>query len=514
MKKGGLLILMIVKCSFVLYAQPLSKSKSFNSIKVILLDKNDIIKYDSTNGDTYDPFWAYNDSLYAAGCDGNGFGRKKPHRNINFNIISGDSIHKLIGHWVNGMEEYGKAGQSRADSANWKACGQECIDSVFYIFVSRNKYGHKSGDKLLRQTAFNSSLIKSTDKGLSWSRNESDNYTTPMWEGKDFSSPFFVHYGKNGGNVTKDNADKYVYAISNNGFWNGGDYYIIGRVPRAKLKNLNSKDWTYFKGGNGEKNKNWSSKITEAYHLLGLPAHCGQTGATYIPALKKYLLVAWYITDTLKSWFNPKEIKYDFYQADHPWGDWTLVSSFSDNFMEDRHWYGPSIMTKFQEKTEEGAKVYMVTSGCGPFSDVPKSMYKMWEVPLILKTVDLDSSELINDNDPSIIYSAGWDTFINKKLNDYQKDIHESKSINDSLIYAFKGTGIEYLAAKKENFGTADIFIDGVFKQSVNLSITNLPRLSQVVVYGVNHLKRGVHHIKIVNSLDKEINIDAFRVYK
>ena len=372
-------------------------------IKEIFMDKNNLHKYDSSNGDTYDPFWGYDDSLYAAGCDGRGFGASGKGRNINFNILSGNMMDELKGRWVNGMDEYGHTGQSRADSANWKACGQECIDSVFYLFVSRNKYGHKSGDRLLRQTAFNSSMIKSIDKGKIWTRTESDNYATPMWSGSTFSSPFFVHYGKNGGNETRDKADKFVYAISNNGFWNGGDNYIIGRVERSKLKLLNPKDWTYFNGGDGSKDKNWTSEITNAKHILDLPAQCGQMGATYIPSIKKYIMIAWFITDTLKSWFNPKEIRYDFYQADHPWGNWTFVNSISDNFMEGKHWYGPSIITKFQEKTADGAKVYMITSGCGTFRDEPNSMYKMWEIPLYLKTNKLIPSEMVNDDIPEIV---------------------------------------------------------------------------------------------------------------
>ena len=69
--------------------------------------------------------------------------------------------------------EYGKGGEKGPDSATWKACGQECIDGVFYAFVSRNIYGKDSKDPLLRQLAINSSLIKSTDRGRTWARSAS-----------------------------------------------------------------------------------------------------------------------------------------------------------------------------------------------------------------------------------------------------------------------------------------------------------------------------------------------------
>jgi hypothetical protein len=63
-----------------------------------------------------------------------------------------------------------------------------------------------------------------------------------MWPDPSFGSPFFVHYGKTGGNVEQDIANRYVYAVSNNGFWNDGRQYIIGRVATARLASLRPAD--------------------------------------------------------------------------------------------------------------------------------------------------------------------------------------------------------------------------------------------------------------------------------
>lgn len=144
----------------------------------VVLDLNQLHKWDDSNGDTWDPFWAEDDNLYAFNCDGRGFG-KEP-RNLAFNRLSGDSPRTLSGAMVNTMDEYGVSNKKEADNATWKACGQECIDSVFYAFVSRNAYGSDSGDYWLRQTAFNSSLIKSSDKGLTWSRIQGRCTQTPF----------------------------------------------------------------------------------------------------------------------------------------------------------------------------------------------------------------------------------------------------------------------------------------------------------------------------------------------
>jgi hypothetical protein len=110
------------------------------------LDLHNIHKWDDSNGDTWDPFWADDDRLYAFNCDGRGFG-KKP-QNLAFNRFDDESVATLTGTQINPMIEYGPADQRGKDGATWKACGQECIDGVFYAFVSRNVYGNESKDPL------------------------------------------------------------------------------------------------------------------------------------------------------------------------------------------------------------------------------------------------------------------------------------------------------------------------------------------------------------------------------
>lgn len=284
------------------------------------------------------------------------------------------------------MDEYGVAGQKKADNATWKACGQECIDNVFYAFVSRNVYGKESKDSLMRQTAFKSSLIESTDKGLTWTRSAAQNYKQPMWPGGRFGSPFFVHYGKNGGKISQDRADEYAYAISPNGFWNDGDNFIVGRVKRSQLADLNVSDWTYYTGGDGSASNVWSNQIDKAALILNRPAKCGQIPPCYIHSLGVYLLVSWYNTAKLTKWFEPNEMRYDFFEAEHPWGPWNFIDSHSDKFLGGKgHMYGPSLCAKFQQRTGAEVKMCLFTSGC-PFEDVPSGLYKVWEIPIQLRT--------------------------------------------------------------------------------------------------------------------------------
>ncbi|MGB6432307.1 MAG: hypothetical protein WBF06_17140 [Candidatus Acidiferrales bacterium] len=326
----------------------------------IFLDINRIYKWDTSNGDTWDPFWADDGNLYAFNCDGRGFGAQNK-MNLAFNRLAGESPSSLVGTQVNEMDEYGKGGQKGPDNATWKACGQECIDGVFYAFVSRNVYGRDSKDPLLRQLASNSSLIKSSNRGLSWTRSAGENYDHPMWPGNRFGAPFFIHYGMNGGQVSRDGASEYVYAVSTNGFWNDGDNLILGRVKRVELPNLNSADWQYFTGGDGGVATNWSPHIESAVAIIDRSAKCRQTPACYVPALGIYLLISWYNTSTMTKWFDPNEMRYDLYQAPHPWGPWKPVSSFSDRFMGPKyHMYGPSLCARFQQT--QGADVEIRSS--------------------------------------------------------------------------------------------------------------------------------------------------------
>jgi hypothetical protein len=480
----------------------------------IVPDLNNIHKWDKSNGDTWDPFWADDDSLYAFNCDGRGFADfGSQAENLAFNKLGGDSLRQLEGKMINPMAEYGTAGELGADKANWKALGQECIDGIFYAFVSRQTYGAEP-EPLLRQTAVNASLIKSTDKGKTWTRTAGENYAHPMWPGARFGAPYFVHFGKNGGQITSDSADQYVYAVSNNGFWDDGDDYIIGRVLRAKLPSLDPGDWTYYTGGDGKKISQWSGDIARAKPILALPGQCGSGPVTYIPALGVYLMIAWYTAERLPTWFDPTEMKYDFYQAEHPWGPWKRVKSVSDRFLAPgKNMYGPSICAKFQQQDGADLKITLFTAGC-QFEDAPSGLYKMWEIPVILKTKPIARSIFINDDNGAIRYRGSWHVLHKQRDITYHNDLHFSSLPDNSVEYTFYGTGIAYIAQKDRRYGNADIYLDGKFQKNVSLKLENFPRISQVTLYAVENLPRRNHTLKIVNRSNDLINVDAFKVYQ
>jgi hypothetical protein len=473
-------------------------------------DLNHILKWDSSNGDTWDPFWADDGNLYAFNCDGRGFGPQGRGRNLAFNRLSGETVDALIGAQVNSMDEYGKGGQKEADGATWKACGQECIDQVFYAFVSRNTYGSESGDALMRQTAVNSSLIKSTDRGLTWTRNAEANYAQPMWSGPAFGAPFFVHYGQNGGAVARDGADRYVYASSTNGFWNDGDFYILGRVERSRLAALESADWSFYAGGDGALDASWTKSIGSASPILSAPAHCGQGPIGFIPALNLYLLTAWYNTEMLTKWFEPTRMRYVFYQAEHPWGPWKMAGSFDDSFLSAGHMYGPSLCARFQQRTGAGATVSMFTSGC-PFKDIPQGLYKMWEIPLVLHTQPLPSAVNIPGDDPGVAYTGAWHAG-NDALPGLNPHTRYTSSAGAAAELKFYGTGVTLIGEKGPEFGALEIHLDGELAAHADLSTRTFPRISSVEVFSATKLRQGAHTLRLVNQDDRLAAVAGFQV--
>ena len=154
----------------------------------------------------------------------------------------------------------------------------------------------------------------------------------------------------------------------------------------------------------------------------------------------------------------------------------------------------------------------LFTAGC-PFDDVPSSLYKMWEIPLVLRTTPVPDSTLVNDDDARITYSGSWRSIGHRGFSDYNDDVHYTASVNDSLQFTFTGAGIDYIAEKYTDLGDVDVYVDGALNQNVNLRIENLPRFSQVVVFRTGGLSDGPHTIKIVNKSTAGAVLDAFRVY-
>jgi hypothetical protein len=325
-----------------------------------------------SDGDTWAPTWAGNGYLYSPSNDSSGF-HSAPKANIAFNRIDGNDPRHLGGKTINPMLPYGKEGKRGPDGCTWKSSGCACIDGVLYWVIARHRYGEESGDPHRRQTAQNASIIKSVDYGRTWTRSETLNYHAPMFPGRRFATPYFIEFGRNG--VAPRNVEDYVYAISNNGFWDCGDDMIVGRVARRDIGGLKAADWEFFTGGSGDAGS-WTGDMDRAEPILRGPGKFGMTGATYLHRYERYLMIGWYYpAGGGKMAGAATHTVWDFYEAPRPWGPWTNVGSYDS---KPSGYYSPQVCQKFQTAEQ----VYAFTAGNW---SSPKD-YRLTVVPLKIGT--------------------------------------------------------------------------------------------------------------------------------
>ena len=342
-----------------------------------------IYPVNTSQGDTWDLAWTRDGAIFSPSNDTHGF-HNAGNGNIMFNQITGDDPQKLDGATVNVMADYGKASEKRRDGCTWKSSGCIALDGTLYWLVARHMYGEDggaSGDFDKRQKAHGASFIKSTDGGKTWTRSAQENYDHPMFPGSRFAAPYFVQYGQDGHETNADGSEKYVYALSNNGFWDNGDYVVLGRVLRSKIGALSGADWQYYTQGDGAGDAAWTSNIREAKAVLANPDHLGMTRAVYLPAQKCYLMIGWYYPagggkfDTVN---GPAHVKttWDFYVASHPWGPWRVADSHT---FTPQGFYCPGVCPKFT--SADGSTVWAFTAG----DWTNGSVYKLNAVSLSIK---------------------------------------------------------------------------------------------------------------------------------
>lgn len=313
--------------------------------------------YYDAGGDSWDPTWAQDDRLYAAVNDGAGFGTQK--RNIGFNQISGGDPRRLTGRLQNLMDDYGAMNApAAADGRNWKSGGSISIDGALYMSVGMDRYVDPNFGG--RQSRINASIIKSSDHGLHWTRAMQENLDRPMFPGMQFATPFFIHYGKDYSAATVDNADRYIYATSNNGFWDNGDNYILGRVLRAKIGALKAADWSFYQGGDGMLDSSWGADITRAAILIDAPGQCGETGVTYLPALNRYVMAAWYYPIGNGHAGKIEATAFAFYESPKPWGPWKKLKTI---LIDPQGWYIPRVLAKFQSPAGNDLEAFIAVAG-------------------------------------------------------------------------------------------------------------------------------------------------------
>jgi len=314
-------------------------------------------------GDVWSAAWADNGNLYAVADDTWGGARLFPQpaentgddtwgaefsgSNLAIYQIDGTPSNTTI-QLVNKMQPYGSA-TWREVRATWKANGLTCVDGVLYLSVSQHAYC-VPGDNL--QRTYDATIIKSTDYGKTWSAKPE--VGRPMFPGHWFSTPIFVQFGQDYTGAM----DEYVYAASNNGSWNNGNYLVLGRVHRGKIGNLAATDWEFFTGLDTTQQPIWSPDFLAALAIFKHRNRTSMTGIQYVPALERFIMPQWNYTDLDDPTRPFSHTDLHFYEAPKPWGPWAHVHTELDwNHAS----YNPGLPAKWFE--ESGKRLWLTSSG-------------------------------------------------------------------------------------------------------------------------------------------------------
>lgn len=284
------------------------------------------------------------------------------YRPIAFNRLDGKSPASLRGTAVNAMADYGFFPPEQLDAVvasgmpqndvgtTWKSSGSTFVDGVFYWTVARHTYPHDTNIVGLRQSARDASIIRSDDYGQTWYRSAQENLDRPMFPGSAFATPYFVCYAPEA--IGVHGSDMYVYAISNNGYWDNGDTMILGRVAKSAIRELDATAWEFYAGADA-----WADTPEAAQPILDQAGTLGSTGATYLTDREVYLLVAWHYAGGSGFYGdNSNTTIWTFYEAPEPWGPWTEVHSHT---WSPQGYYCPSVSAKFQTRDT----IYIATAG-------------------------------------------------------------------------------------------------------------------------------------------------------
>lgn len=134
------------------------------------------------------------------------------------------------------------------------------------------------------------------------------------------------------------------------------------------------------------------------------------------------------------------------------------------------------------------------------------------------KITDTNTSTIAIDDmyTSSITYSgSNWQTGLWSYY--FNNSCHYSNTSGSTASFTFTGTGIQWIADKNADHGKADVYIDGVFKTTVDLY--NVSDQLQQVVYSTSSLSYGQHTIQInvtgtknSSAIGTYVNIDAFQI--
>jgi Rv2525c-like, glycoside hydrolase-like domain/IPT/TIG domain len=125
---------------------------------------------------------------------------------------------------------------------------------------------------------------------------------------------------------------------------------------------------------------------------------------------------------------------------------------------------------------------------------------------------DTSLATRFEQTDPHIVYEGAWETYI-KTVASGGSYGRANTSKASATIY-FTGTRLDWIAMKGITAGSADVYLDGTKKATVNLAASTASY--RVKVWSTGVLANGRHSVRIVRSASsaatKYVNLDAIEV--
>jgi len=220
------------------------------------------------------------------------------------------------------------------------------------------------------------SLMYSDDYGQTWQN--APEKDTPYFLGRKFAGLAFVGFGPGYTGVPEEFGD-YVYAISNDGNWEGGDSVFLARVPRNRV--LERDAWTFWAApglGIDPAEPTWSPDEDAATPIYRDEGYVGHPTMTWNPGLGRFLLALgsdstphnWSVDPEVarSTWHRRRELK--ILEAPTPWGPWSIVH-FDDNWEGEHVAYLPQIPPNWL--SGDGLSGTLLFSGDYKFGFLPRS---------------------------------------------------------------------------------------------------------------------------------------------
>jgi hypothetical protein len=105
---------------------------------------------------------------------------------------------------------------------------------------------------------------------------------------------------------------------------------------------------------------------------------------------------------------------------------------------------------------------------------------------------------------------SSWSWSGDRALGDYDNGVHQATGNGDSFTVQFTGTGISWISEKSSAQGTAEIYLDGADKGSVNANSSSTQ--ARQAIYSVSGLTNAAHTLRVVKTGGSEMVVDAVNV--